>query len=128
MISNGLVKIFLYKEELNKFKFVKSYEICVGTSCIELGFSTQNFIDLNEMTYNSEKNIVIDKDSLKLTYEFPKEIDIDFLKSNKPFKSYNLEPDNLIEKPCIILINSDFDFNNINKYVENYHTYGVKEL
>ena len=129
MVSNGLIKIFLYKENLNnRFKFIKSYEICVGTSCKELGFSTHYFIDINDVLYNSEKTINVNDKCLSITYEFPKEIDIDFLNSNTIFKKYNLEPDYIIEKPIIILINSDFDFNNIDEYIKKYQEYGVKEL
>ena len=129
MKSNGITQLIIYKEiEKNKYIYMKTYDICVGTPCKELGLSTQyHFIDINNFSKNSIKTINIEYDQLSISYTFPKIIDnISELILND-FDINILSNLDYIDRPIIILVESDFNFDLINKYIETFHEYGVKE-
>ena len=130
MISNGLTQLIIYKEiDKNKYLYFKSYEICVGTSCEELGLSTQNiFIDISQFSKSSIKEINIqNKNFLLISYLFPKIVNNDLIKFATDYSLNNLGMKQYFDRPLIVFVNSNFNFDTINEYIKKYSEYGTKE-
>lgn len=125
MISTGLVQIIFYIKNDKFYKFNSIYDICVGTPCLDIGLSTQKFIDLNSITSYSDKIIHEKNNSLEIIYKIPKTIESEIVLSD--FKRFDLEPLSLIYKHILILIDDDFSFDILNDYIRKYSEYGTRK-
>lgn len=128
MISTGICKIIFYKQtDTMSYVLSNMYDICVGTPISDLGLSNQMYFDISTLTKSSFNKINISPDSLSLTYEFPKIIGLDLQEFMCNCNLYKLSDVLYIDKPTIILIDNDFNYDMIKEYINTYSEYGVKE-